>query len=126
MFDGQYSYNSANQIYQIIEPNRTRTFGYDNIDRLTSVTDSVNGNETYVFDAVGNRTSSHRSSTYSYQPFNRLTATQTASYTFDADGNTTSKSEGSKRWSYLWDYENRLTKVWYRKVTEERKSGSVP
>jgi RHS repeat-associated protein len=51
------------------------------------------------------------SSSYGYQPgaFNRLTSTQQASYTFDANGNVTSKSEGTTKWYYSYDRENRLT-----------------
>ncbi|MFN6963877.1 MAG: hypothetical protein ACK4S4_08935 [Pyrinomonadaceae bacterium] len=58
---------------------------------------------------------SHRSNSYSYQPFNKLTATQTASYGYDANGSTINKIEGSKRWTYFWDYENRLTRATDRK-----------
>ncbi|MBP9663424.1 MAG: RHS repeat protein [Pyrinomonadaceae bacterium] len=113
LFDRQYAYNAANQISQIVEPEQTRNFGYDNVNRLTGVTGSVF--ENYVFDDVGNRTSSHRSATYSYQPFNKLTATETATYSIDANGNTTLKSEGSNFWRYNWDYENRLTEAAARK-----------
>lgn len=116
LFDRQYSYNAANQISQIAELTGTKVFGYDNIDRLTSVADAVNGNESYAFDGVGNRTASHLSNTYTHQPFNRLTATETGSYAHDANGNTVSKVEGSKRWTYTWDYENRLTEAWDRKT----------
>ncbi len=114
LFDRQYLYNSARQISQIIEPTRSRTFGYDNVDRLTSVTDAVYGNETYSFDDVGNRLTSHLASNYDYQAgqFNRLisatTPTQTVTYSHDANGNTTTKAEGSNFWRYTWDYENRL------------------
>ena len=84
--------------------------------------------ESYLFDDVGNRTSSHLSSTYCYQPglfdpaqcnqtghFNRLVSTTTATYGRDANGNTTSKSEGSNFWRYTWDYENRMTEASTRK-----------
>ena len=113
LFDRQYAYNSANQISQIIEPSLSRLFGYDNIDRLTSVTGGMT--ENYIFDGVGNRTSSHLSSTYTYQPFNKLTSTQTANYGYDANGNTVSKSEGSNFWRYTWDYENRMAEASGRK-----------
>jgi len=107
-----YSYNTANQITQITEPTvRTRTFGYDNADRLTSSTSTVSGqNESYTFDDVGNRTSSHLSSVYGYQQgsFNRLASTQQASYSFDNNGNLTSKTEGTAKWYYSYDRENRL------------------
>ncbi|HQZ81978.1 MAG TPA: RHS repeat-associated core domain-containing protein [Pyrinomonadaceae bacterium] len=108
LFDRQYSYNDANQISQIADLTGTKVFGYDNLDRLTSMTNGVT-NESYAFDAVGNRISSHLSSSYSYSPFNRLSSTQTSTQNFDADGNTIRKSEGSSFWRYTWNYENRLT-----------------
>ncbi len=118
LFDRQYSYDPANQVSQIAEPSQTRIFGYDNVDRLTSVANPPNGNESYVFDAVGNRTSSHRSAAYGYQPFNRLTSTAGANYHSDANGSMTRKFEwGGKRWTYFWDHENRLARATNHKKT---------
>jgi RHS repeat-associated protein len=108
LFDRQYSYNNANQISQIAEPTNTRNFGYDNLDRLTSMTNGVS-NESYTFDAVGNRTASHLSNTYNYQPFNKMTATQTAMMLYNNNGNLQRKSEGKDLWRYNFDHENRLT-----------------
>ena len=116
LFDRQYSYNVANQISQITEPSQTRIFGYDNVDRLRTVSNGGSG-ESYLYDLVGNRTSSHRSSTYSYQPFNKISSTQTATYGSDANGNMTTKGEGSDFWRYTWDYENRLNSASTRKQT---------
>lgn len=113
LFDRQYGYNNASQIDQIAEPSNTRSIGYDLVNRLTSVTASNNQNESYSFDDVGNRTSSHLSASYAYQTgqFNRLTSTTNAAYTYDANGNTATKSDGLILWQYDWDYENRLTQV---------------
>jgi RHS repeat-associated protein len=72
---------------------------------------------TLEFDYVGNRTSSHRSSTYGIQPFNKLISTATADYGYDANGNMTSKGEGSNFWRYTWDYENRMGSASTRKQT---------
>lgn len=113
LFDREYAYNSANQISQIVEPSSTRIFGYDNADRLTSVTGSTT--ENYVYDKVGNRESSHLSSSYVNALFNRVTATQTATYGYDSNGNTTLKSEGKEFWRYSWDHENKLTTASTRK-----------
>lgn len=41
LFDRQYRYNNASQIDQITEPTQARTFGYDNVDRLTSMTNGT-------------------------------------------------------------------------------------
>lgn len=113
LFDREYAYNSANQISQITEPSSTRLFGYDNADRLTSVTGSAT--ENYVYDKVGNRESSHLSSSYVNALFNRVTSTQTATYNYDTNGNTTLKSEGKEFWRYSWDNENKLTTASTRK-----------
>ena len=110
LFDRQMSYNTANQISQIVEPTLTRNFAYDDVDRLTGVTNGASTTiESYAFDGVGNRTSSHTSSSYTYQSNNRLTASQTASYGYNANGNLTSKTVSSTNWTYVWDYENRMT-----------------
>lgn len=111
LFDRQYSYNNASQISQIVDLTQERFFGYDNVDRLTSVANSGGQNENYSFDDVGNRTSSHRSASYGYQPFNQLVATATENYGFDANGNTVRKSPVGRPWLYSWDHENRLTKA---------------
>jgi YD repeat-containing protein len=91
-------------------------FGYDSVDRLTSVNNGGSG-ESYAYDDVGNRTSSHLASSYGYQAgqFNRLvsavTPSQTISYSYDANGNMVRKAEGSNFWQYSWDHENRLTEA---------------
>jgi RHS repeat-associated protein len=108
LFDRQYTYNSARQIASIAEASGTRTFGYDLVDRLTSVTGPAG--ESYSYDDVGNRTSSHISATYGYQTghFNQLSTTATAAYSYDANGNMSIKAEGSDMWRFGWDHENRV------------------
>jgi RHS repeat-associated protein len=117
LFDRQYGYNNASQINQIIEPTQTRSFGYDLVNRLTNVTNPGGTNESYNFDDVGNRTSSHRSASYGYQPFNKVVSTATANYVYDANGNMVSKAEGTNFWRYGYDYENRLVSASTRKQT---------
>lgn len=121
LFDRQYTYNSANQIGTITDLTNTRTYSYDNVDRLTGV--AVGSPvESYTFDDVGNRTSSHLSATYGYQTgkFNQMTSTTTATMSYDANGSMVSKSEGSNLWRYTWDYENRLTRASTRKQNGRR------
>lgn len=80
LFDRQYSYNSANQIDTITDLMQSRLFGYDLVDRLKTAHTNGMPTEFYNFNKVGNRTSSHLSSTYGYQTgkFNQLAATATA------------------------------------------------
>ena len=77
LFDRQYTYNNANQIETLSDNSGTRTFGYDLVDRLKTVTVGGVQTEFYNYDRVGNRTSSHLSSTYGYatDKFNQLTST---------------------------------------------------
>jgi len=67
--------------------------------------------ENYSYDAVGNRTASHLSASYSYQPFNKLTSTANAAYVYDNNGNLTSKTDGSGTTTFSYDEENRLKQV---------------
>jgi RHS repeat-associated protein len=109
--DNNYSYNNASQIVQNIDESGAHVYGYDALDRLTNASYPATGNEAYAYDAVGNRTSSYRSSNYSYQPDNRLTSTDTASYLYDNNGNMTAKSDSAGTTQLAWDFENRLTQV---------------
>ncbi|MBK8812766.1 MAG: hypothetical protein IPN69_18825 [Acidobacteria bacterium] len=68
-------------------------------------------------DGVGNRTTSHLSTAYGYQPFNRMSSTATSTMNYDANGNLVTKSQGKDFWSFAWDHENRLTTAATRKQT---------
>lgn len=109
--DNNYTYNNAGDITQNIDQSGTHTYAYDSLDRLTAATYTATPNESYAYDGIGNRTSSHKSATYSYQPFNRLTGTSTASYLYNNNGNMISKSDASGTTQFAWDFENRLTQV---------------
>jgi RHS repeat-associated protein len=108
--DNNYQYNAAGNLSQNIDQSGTHVYGYDPMERLTSATYSGTPNEIYAYDAVGNRTNSHRSANYSYQPDNRLVATATASYLYDNNGNMISKAQSGTT-VFAWDFENRLTQV---------------
>jgi RHS repeat-associated protein len=114
LFDNQYAYNPANQISQITELAETRNFDYDNLDRLTGAAyaNSSQTNESYAFDAVGNRNSSHLSSSYDYVANNKIILTDNSTeYEYDTNGNMTANTppfRGSNSWTYEWDYENRM------------------
>jgi RHS repeat-associated protein len=86
-------------------------YSYDPVDRLTSATNSAQPNENYSFDGVGNRTASHLSASYGYQPFNKLTSTATATYSYDNNGNLLSKIDASGTTNFSWTEENQLKQV---------------
>jgi RHS repeat-associated protein len=112
LYNRQYSYNTASNISQIKIGNQTKDYNYDLIDRLTQVISSnAQQNENYSFDAVGNRLTSHLSTTYQYAAFNRLAQSQQASFVYDNNGNMTSRTDSSGTTQYIWDFENRLRQV---------------
>ena len=84
---------------------------YDAVDRLSSATNSGQVNKSYSYDAVGNRTASHLSATYGYQPFNKLTSSSSAGYSYDNNGNLISKTDASGTTTFVYDAENRLAQV---------------
>jgi RHS repeat-associated protein len=106
-----YTYNDANNISSWTTATDQRTYNYDAVDRLTGVSNFESSTENYSYDAVGNRTASHLSATYSYQPFNKLTSTASATYSYDNNGNAISKTDSLGTWTLTYDEENRLTQA---------------
>src|ERR1051326_714592 len=106
-----YAYNNANNISSWTTQSAQRTYSYDAVDRLMTVANFEMSAETYAYDGVGNRTASHFSASYGYQPFNRLTSTASATYGYDNNGNLVSKSDALGTWTFAYDEENRLTQV---------------
>ena len=106
-----YTYNPASNISSWTTASDQRAYSYDPVDRLTGVSNFETPTENYTYDAVGNRTASHLSASYSYQPFNKLTSTASATYNYDNNGNLTSKTDALGLWTFSYDEENRLTQV---------------
>ncbi len=109
LIDNQYKYSGHN-ISTWVNAAGEHSYNYDPVDRLTSGTSTLQPNENYGYDEVGNRTSSHLSGNYKYQPFNRLTDSDAASYSYDANGNLISKKD-SDTTTFSWSEENQLTQV---------------
>src|SRR6266508_4576733 len=57
----QYTYNDAGNIASWANGSGNHAYTYDAVDRLASATNSGQPNESYGYDAVGNRTASHLS-----------------------------------------------------------------
>ncbi len=96
----QYGYDLAGNRTSLIDPlNQTTTFGYDNLNRLTSVgySDGQTPNVSYAYDANGNRSSmadGTGTTSYSYDELDRLLAVtspgaRVVGYRYDLDGNRT-------------------------------------
>jgi len=89
----------------------TLNYSYTNNDQLTSVT-HTNGsfaNESFGYDANGNRNSSG----YSTGADNELSTDGTYNYSYDDEGNLVTKTQISSgnQTLYIWDFRNRLTEV---------------
>ncbi len=113
----QYAIDIAHRITGIdtlvsgsVDPTRSFTYGYDNLDRLTSQTPQA-GNPAptlgFTYDKIGNRLSQTKAgatTTYNYlSPVTShrllsLTGATAKTYTYDAAGNRT--GDGTYTWSY--------------------------
>lgn len=85
--DHQYSYSASGRITKYVDSGGTHAYTYGVVYRLFAATLNGQQVENYKVDGAGNRTSSHLSASYSYQPFNKLVSTGTASYSYDNNGN---------------------------------------
>lgn len=96
---------------------RVASFSYDQLNRLTSETDPVTGEErVYEYDPAGNRTRKTifasdgallSSTSYAYNQANELVSIDGVSVTHDANGNLINLGSVT----YVYDAQNRLTAV---------------
>ena len=122
---------------------------YDFLGQLISADSENQTDESYVYDANGNRLTAN-GDTYTTGTNNELTSDGNYTYTYDAEGNRISKTNpsGTERELYTWDYRNRLTtydtttatwttiqiveyaydynNVWIRKVVGNSKTIFIP
>jgi RHS repeat-associated protein len=102
-----FTYDNANRITQIgngIDGNLTQYFGYDAMSRLLSVY-SGDDNESFQYDANGNRTVQTGTVDAVSPTSNQLVSSGSISYGYDAKGNTTTVSGVS---TYSYDAFNRM------------------
>jgi RHS repeat-associated protein len=109
-----YDYDNAGNITGItdyLDSTKTRIYGYDDLDRLTSTTStSYGGTLTWQYDKIGNMTYNSRYGAYAYNdPAHVHAVTQAGAdtYTYDANGNMIS---GAGR-TLTYDYDNRATSI---------------
>jgi RHS repeat-associated protein len=106
-----YTHNNANNISSWTTATTQKAYTYDAVDRLTNVSNYEMPAENYSYDGVGNRTASHLSATYGYQPFNKLTSTAMATYSYDNNGNLISRTDASGTAALTYNEEDQLTQV---------------
>ncbi len=85
-------------------------YAYDQRSQLVGVDNALNPDESFSYDAGGNRNMAG----YTTTDDNRTTAGDGWTYTYDDEGNMTQANNGSQYWTYTWDYRNRLVeaKLW--------------
>ena len=112
-----YVYDDASRIAQITDINGVTDFSYDDRSQLTGADRSdtdTRVDETYQYDANGNRISSHlHGNGYVTGPGNRLLSDGTHDYEYDDEGNMvrlTNIETGEYR-VFKWDHRNRMLSV---------------
>ncbi|WP_172969547.1 RHS repeat protein [Rhodanobacter sp. T12-5] len=102
-----FSYDSADRIIQIsngLDINLTQDFGYGDQSRLLSVYSSAD-NESFQYDANGNRLAQTGTIDTVSATSNRLLSSGSSQYGYDAQGNTTTVNGAS---TYHYDAFNRM------------------
>jgi len=109
-----YTYDASSNIKQKNTEHGVYTYGYDAIDRLTSVQPPVASglsNETFSYDKAGNRTTYNGSAAWTYNAKDELVTRPGVSYVYDLNGNMIQKTEGTVVTDYVYNSENRLAQV---------------
>ena len=104
-----WTYDSTNRITQFVSADGTSDYSHDKTSQLTAADHNYQTDESYAYDANGNRTMTG----YTTGTNNQLTNDGTYSYEYDDEGNRTKRTNDttSEVTEYEWDFRNRLTKV---------------
>jgi RHS repeat-associated protein len=87
--------------------NDETTYTYDKTSQLQGADHSATADESYSYDANGNRTTAG----YSTGTDNRLQSDGVYTYTYDHEGNLIQRVGNGTTRTFTWDYRNRLTSV---------------
>jgi RHS repeat-associated protein len=106
-----YTYDNGGNITEItdlMDANRTQTFTYDHLNRLTQVQSPVYGTLTYQYNEIGNMMYNSQVGTYTYgaKPHAVIQA-GTNTYQYDANGNMTQRPNQT----ITYDYDNRPVSI---------------
>jgi len=112
-----FDYDNGNRITKITDVDGVTNYTYDKDNQL-KVADHSNSNkpdESFSYDANGNRTNSG----YQAGTNNRLNSDGTFNYAYDDEGNLIRRTEiaSNKVTEYQWDYRNRLAGVFDKNAT---------
>lgn len=116
LYTANYQYNSVGNITEIAEAgqigDKTRQFTYDELRRLVAGgTDEAP--ESYSYDEVGNRETTHLSAIHITNGADRLVQDEQFIYEYDANGNLITQTEISTDLvtNYIWDAQDQLVGI---------------
>ena len=113
----EFTYDFAGRITSINDIDGLTTYAYDARDQLTGAErdeKDLRGDESYLYDANGNRLESHlHGSNYVTGPANRLLSDGTYNYDYDAEGNMIRRTDiaNADYRVFEYDHRNRLVGV---------------
>ncbi len=114
-----YSYDNAGNVTGItdfVNNNRTRTFVYDHLNRLTQASSAVSGTLAYTYNQIGNILSKEGISyAYSTKPHAVSSTSDGKTYTYDANGNMINDTQRA----ILYNYDNMPAYVNYNGTTTQ-------
>src|SRR6185312_3609084 len=112
-----YTYDAAGDRRSMTDVEGTHVYSYDNLHRLTEAKHPAGSvlpikDETFSYDAVGNRLADAQIGGYTYNSANELTSNSSFTYTYDADGNQSGKTDVSNNQSgYSFNSLNQLSGI---------------
>lgn len=109
-----YTYDRVGNRLLKTDSDGLHSYNYDSLDRLTAaVSPNPTITESYSYDSVGNRVSSHLSTSHTLDSANRLNTDTTFDYLYDANGNLSRKTERAtnRTTSYTYDSEDLLIRI---------------
>ena len=98
----------------LFEKSQTKSYGYDNLNRLISENDSVFGNRTYTYSSNGKPSKvvvNGSTRYYTYNTLNQLTSYNGNTYTYDKMGNREKRKKGSITTRYNYTRGNLLSSI---------------
>ncbi|MCA9262200.1 MAG: hypothetical protein KDA60_00065, partial [Planctomycetales bacterium] len=113
----QYAYDADSRIASILDVDGLTTYSYDDRDQLTGADRGASdprGDESYTYDANGNRVESHlHGAAYVTGDANRLLSDGTYNYAYDDEGNMVLRTEIATGYyrEFEYDHRNRLFRV---------------
>ncbi len=113
---GQLDRNGEGEIEAATRNGEERTIQRDGRGQLTSVSRNALAEETYAYDANGNRLEDHRWGEWVVGVGNRVLEAGPLRFDYDGEGNIVEKRniETGERRVFHWDWRNRLTAAeWY-------------